>query len=97
MYDNDRPVGYVGIRTEINEDWKKWCGNVYYCIRLSDRGKGYGNAILNLAKPLCKKIGVQPIYIQANIDNILSQKVIEHNGGVEYKTDKSKYYYIDIK
>lgn len=39
LYANDRPIGYIGLRIEIDENWKKWSGNVYYAMRMSDRKK----------------------------------------------------------
>lgn len=48
LYVNSIPVGYIGLRLELNESWKKWSGNFYYAIRKSERNKGYGNKILEL-------------------------------------------------
>ena len=42
MYANEIPVGYICIRTEINDKWKKWSGNFYYVIRTSERKKVMG-------------------------------------------------------
>ncbi len=42
MYVNEYPVGYIGLRTEIDDNWKKWSGNFFYAIRVSERNKGYG-------------------------------------------------------
>lgn len=33
LYVNDKPVGYIGIRTIIDDNWKKWSGNLFYTIR----------------------------------------------------------------
>ncbi len=33
MYVNDVPIGYICIRTKIDDNWKKWSGNFYYAIR----------------------------------------------------------------
>ena len=34
MYVNNIPVGYVCLRTKIDDNWKKWCGNIYYAVRV---------------------------------------------------------------
>src|SRR5574344_1731897 len=44
LYVANIPVGYICIRTKINDNWKKWSGNFYYAIRLSERKKGYGQS-----------------------------------------------------
>jgi predicted acetyltransferase len=49
MYVGNIPIGYIGIRTEIDDNWKKWCGNIYYAIRLSERRKGYATKMMELA------------------------------------------------
>ena len=37
MYVNDIPVGYISLRTKIDNQWKRWSGNFYYVIRISER------------------------------------------------------------
>ena len=97
MYVNDYPVGMIGLRTELDDNWEKWSGNFYFVIRLSERGKGYGNKILELGLIKFKKWGYQTILGQASANNIKSAKVIENNGGVLYKEENgSKYYKISI-
>ena len=49
LFVNNYPIGYIGLRTEIYENWRKWSGNFYYVIRKSERGKGYGTVMLKLA------------------------------------------------
>lgn len=95
MYVNDLPVGYVGIRTQIDDNWKKWSGNIFYAIRVSQRHKGYATQMLKLAIKKCEQIGINPIYVQANKNNIYSQKVIENNGGKLYLENETKYYVIN--
>lgn len=94
MYVNGLPVGYVGIRTKTDDNWKKWSGNIFYAIRTTERHKHYGTKILELAIKKCKALGIDPIYAQANKNNIYSQKVIENNGGKLYLETETKYYVI---
>ena len=56
MYVDDVPVGYIGLRTEIDDSWKKWSGNLFYVIRKFFRGKGYGNKILELGLDVFRKM-----------------------------------------
>ena len=82
MYDNNKPIGLICLRTEIDDNWMKWSGNFYYRIRLSERKKGYGTKILTLALDEFKKMGFKEVYGQSSNGNIGSAKVIENNGGI---------------
>lgn len=96
MYVDDNPVGYIGLRTEINEDWYNWSGNFFYVVRLTERGKGYGTKMLELALDEFRKMGFKEVYSVASENNVASSKVMENNGGILLKIDKNdrKYYKI---
>lgn len=95
MYVDNYPVGYIGLRTKLNDNWKKWSGNFYYVIRTSERGKGYASKMLSLLINECKKFGFNEIYGQSSEGNLASSKVIENNGGVLInEIDGTKYYKI---
>lgn len=93
MYVNEKPVGYIGLRTEINEKWKKWSGNFYYVIRLSERKKGYGSKILELALKEFEKLNIEEVYGNSSKGNTASSKVIENNGGILLEEDNGTKYY----
>ncbi len=93
MYVDDIPVGYISLRTEIDETWLKWSGNFFYVIRKSARGKGYGTKMLNLALAEFRKLGFKEIYGNSSAGNIGSSKVIENNGGILLKEDNGSRYY----
>ncbi len=97
MYVNENPVGYIGIRTVINDKWKKWSGNFYYAIRISERKKGYGTKILKMVLEKFKNLGFKEIYGQSSAGNIASAKVIETNGGILLEeVNGTKYYKIKL-
>lgn len=97
MYKDDYPIGYVGLRTKIDENWKKWSGNFYYVIRSSERGKGYGTKILELALKEFKKLRFKEVFGQSSSGNEVSAKVIEKNGGILInEVEGTKYYKIDL-
>lgn len=97
MYVNAIPVGYICIRTKIDNQWKKWSGNFYYAIRLSERKKGYGTKILRLALDEFKKLNFKEIYGQSSFGNIASAKVIENNNGILLEeVDGTRYYKIKL-
>ena len=97
MYADDTPVGIVCLRTQIDENWKKWSGNFYYKIRKAERNKGYGTEILKLALKEFKNLGFKEVYGQSSKGNIASAKVIENNGGIFIEeVNGTKYYKIEL-
>lgn len=97
LYADNLPVGYIGIRTKINEQWQKWSGNVYYAIRKSKRGKGYATKMLELALDELRKDGWSKVLLQSAAGNVASAKVIERNGGVLLdEVEGTRYYKIEL-
>ena len=98
MYVNNLPVGYICLRTKIDDNWKKWSGNFYYQIRKSERKKGYATKMLQLALIKFKELGFNEVYGNSSNGNIASSKVIENNGGIFLEEiNGSRYYKIDLK
>lgn len=91
LFVHDLPIGELGIRTTINEFWKNNGSQIYYKIRMSERGKGYGNIILKLGLQEAKRLGFNEVRINCDNNNIASKKVILNNGGkpniINYKTE----------
>ena len=87
---NNKPIGEVGIRTTLNDFWCNKGSQIFYKIRKSERKKGYGTRMLELALIECRKLGFQKVRINCDDNNVASKKVIEKNGGVidisSYKT-----------
>lgn len=93
IYDDNYPIGLIGIRTKIDDYWIKLSGNFYYKIRVSKRNMGYGNKALKLALEKMKELGIDEGYGHAAISNIPSIKIIEKCGGTLYKTENGINYY----
>lgn len=79
FYVDEIPVGYIGLRTNINDEWKKWSGNFFYAVRLSERRKGYCTKMLELALEEFRKMNFKEVYSNSSAENIGSAKVIENN------------------
>ncbi len=75
-------IGWLNIRHRLNNHLEEVGGHIGYAIRPSERGKGYGNKILELALPKARELGITDVRITCNADNIRSAKIIEKNGGV---------------
>lgn len=82
LVDNGEFVGSVNIRHRLTERLEKTGGHIGYGIRPSQRKKGYGSAILRLALPKAKELGITRALITCDSRNEGSRKVIEKNGGI---------------
>lgn len=84
LIDNKKRIlGGISIRHNINNEYLfNYGGHIGYGIRPSERGKGYGNMILNLGLKEIKKMNVNKILITCLDNNIYSKRIIEKNGGI---------------
>lgn len=62
-------------------------GNIGYSIRPSERGKGYGTALVESGLELCDMFGIKNPTAVVKKDNIASRRVLEKNGFVLKKED----------
>lgn len=85
LYVDDIPVGEFGIRTTLNDFWINSGSQIFYKIRKSYQGKGYGNIILKLGLEECRKLGFKQIRANCEDDNIPSKKILLKLG---FKPDK---------
>lgn len=87
MDDKDNIVGVIRVRHHIdNEFLALECGHIGYDVAPSHRQKGYGTAMLKLALPKAKLLGISKALVMADEDNLASQKIIKANGGQYVKT-----------
>ena len=93
MYVDNYPIGYICLRTKINEQWRKWSGNFYYQVRSSERRKGYATKMLSLGLEKLKEMGFNEVYGQSSKGNIGSQKTIENNNGILLDEVEGTHYY----
>ena len=80
--DDDRILGAINIRFELNEYLYNFGGHIGYGIRPSERRKGYGKEMLKLALPIAKEIGLEKVLITCDKLNTASAKTIMSQGGV---------------
>ncbi len=82
LVEGEKFIGWLDIRHRLNDHLREIGGHIGYTIRPSERGKGYGNKILELALPKARELGITKIRITCSADNIASARIIEKNGGV---------------
>ena len=90
IIEDDKIVGSMNLREELNEFTYYTIGNVGYYIRPSRRNRGYATESLSLAKQYYKKIGQNRILLVCTANNKASEKVIINNGG-EFELEIKAY------
>jgi predicted acetyltransferase len=85
--ENNRILGMVDIRHELNDFLYQFGGHIGYGVRPSERRKGYATVILQLALEKCKELGIKEVLVTCDEDNIGSAKVILNNGGLEDQSE----------
>ncbi|MBD7908574.1 GNAT family N-acetyltransferase [Sporosarcina gallistercoris] len=81
--DMDRIVGMIDIRHDLNEYLHQVGGHIGYGVRPSERRKGYATWMLSEALKVTDTLGINPVLITCNHDNMGSAKTIQNNGGQE--------------
>lgn len=79
---DNRLVGIINIRKELNERYKRFAGNVGLSIRPTERGKRYSNIILYGILKYFNTLGVKHIMLDCDEKNVSSRAVIKSLGGV---------------
>jgi predicted acetyltransferase len=80
--DSDSVLGAVHIRHRLNERLLFSGGHIGYGVRPSERRKGYAEAMLALALPEAKKLGIDRALVTCDKSNLGSAHTILHCGGV---------------
>lgn len=78
---DNRLVGMIQVRHELNDFLEKYSGHIGYSIRPSERRKGYAKRMLNDALDYCKEIGLDKVMVSCTKSNQASRKTILSNGG----------------
>ena len=107
LIEDKKYIGRISIRHQLNEQLSYIGGHVGFDIRPSERGKGYGNLIFELAFPKAKELGLQRVLLTCDERNVASRKIIEKFGGVfensvpnhekGFEGHDARRYWIDIK
>lgn len=99
--DENRLLGLIQVRLELKGYLIEFGGHIGYCVRISERRKGYAKEMLRQALSICKQEGLIKVMITCLEDNIGSAKTIEACGGVfekvvyddvNYKANLKRYW-----
>lgn len=80
--EDDRIVGMVNIRLALNDFIRNEAGHIGYCIRPTERRKGYGTRLLRAGISVCRRVDIGNIIVSCDKVNLASAGVIRNCGGV---------------
>lgn len=99
---DNKVVGMVNIRHQLNDLLLQWGGHIGYSIHPDERGKGYAKQQLRLALKECRGLGLHRVLLSCDETNVPSRRTIEGCGGVYEDTrpdtqgNPTRRYWIDI-
>ena len=79
---DNKIIGMINIRLELNERLKQHGGHIGYGIRPTERKKGYNKINLYLGLVVCHEYGIEEVYLDADELNPASWRTMEALGGV---------------
>lgn len=86
-FDNNKLIGLLNIRYELNNDTRMKYGDIGYSVKPSERKKGYATKMLEYALKECKRLNMKKVILGCYKGNIGSAKTIIKNGGVLVKEE----------
>ena len=75
-------LGRISLRHELTDWLREYGGHIGYEVRPSARRRGHATRMLRLVLPHVAALGIDPVLVTCDEDNVASTKVIEAAGGV---------------
>jgi predicted acetyltransferase len=87
-------VGFLAVRTRLNDWLFNEGGHIGYSVRPSRRGRGHASRALDLAVRRTAELGIDRALVTCDEDNVASARTIERNGGVleDVRNGKRRYW-----
>ncbi|MDO5294407.1 MAG: GNAT family N-acetyltransferase [bacterium] len=73
---DDKIIGIVDIRKELNEKLSWGGGNIGLAVRPHMRGEGHGKELLSMALERCKELGMGKVLLTCEEENLRAAKTI---------------------
>ena len=88
---DNKIVGTINVRWNLTEKMKQFGGNIGYGIRPTERRKGYNKINLYLGLIEAKKLGLNKVMLDCDVENLGSSKTMEALGGKRERTEIDPY------
>lgn len=87
-------VGGMNVRHILTDGLLEVGGHIGYGVRRGARGHGVATAMLRRVLPIARGVGIDPVLVTCDLDNVASRRTIERNGGVleDVRGDKRRYW-----
>jgi predicted acetyltransferase len=82
LVDKGEYIGTIQIRYKPSGKFPASASHIYFEIRPSKRGRGYGTALLRFGLRRARHVGFSEVLLSCAPDNLPSIHTIESNGGV---------------
>lgn len=80
--EDDRIIGMINIRLALNDFLRNEAGHIGYCIRPTERRKGYGTELLRAGIAVCRRMDIKEVIVSCDKVNLGSAGVIRNCAGV---------------
>lgn len=88
---DNRIIGTINVRWNLTEEMKRFGGNIGYGIRPTERRKGYNKINLYLGLIEAKKLGLDKVMLDCDVNNLGSSKTMQALGGTLERTEIDPY------
>jgi predicted acetyltransferase len=75
-------AGGINLRVGHTSNLEQYLGHIGYTVYPPARGRQYAARAVRLLLPLARRMGVNPVWITCNPDNVASRRTCERAGGV---------------
>jgi predicted acetyltransferase len=92
--DPEEVIGFLALRTRLNDWLLNEGGHIGYSIRPARRREGHASRALALALRRAAELGIERALVTCDEDNVPSARTIERNGGVfeDVRNGKRRYW-----
>ena len=84
---DNRIVGTINVRWNLNDAMLRFGGHIGYGIRRTERRKGYNKINLYLGMMEAKKVGLEKVMLDCDVNNLGSDRTLKALGGKLERTE----------
>lgn len=88
---DNKIVGSINVRWNLSEEMKRFGGNIGYSIRPTERRKGYNKINLYLGLIEARKLGLDKVMLDCDVNNLGSARTMQALGGILERTEVDPY------